>query len=1100
MKAQARKILALIMAMVMCLSLAAPAFAASEEAAEAEASAPAAVEVEETEAPEAEEEGELETQAVTGVTSISVDGSKITVVTSDSASNDYDLADGTDQLPKWIKWKIVGRAHVGDPAAGKVVYRISVNTEEGYTDNVTWANASQKYVDVTVPGEANNKVKLTETAVWTPDAATDFYFGTSQAKGFSWQEEQDDGTYRVFFKLATVSGNAFQTGDDDWKYFVAYDAAASNPIKAKEYTSKLKDSDLSSALETAVEWNTTSESAEASKTVDKAGVTINTDTPATLAYAYTVINPTDVDVTTTTVTGDANHISFNGFAQDKETGTFQVSVQVTSKKTSAAPVVSYLSSASEVEEKVKKELASNCEVVSVTAASGNYFTVTVKKNAKSADSLDAAGYHKGVIVWQVTVSGTTKNVAGLYDIAEEKGGFYNGKDPDGANGVQITKGTELLGPVAVKASDVTGSAFATIPATKATETGDGYYVFNSVDEMKDAIKLDSCKESKTVSYVQLVMNKKNGTKENGLVTVAAPVYNAAATNTDLYVATPQTYNGTVYGWYVPDNVKANKDFVKSGSFTVEPASHKTDKQKTTTEVTKKPTCQEEGLEVTKTVCTDCNKVISSSEKVLPKVTDPIETNKTKVLPAGETDPSKAVEKVYFDAEDEKNPDRKHKSNHWIKDFKVTSTTSGTVTTKTTTYTCNFDHVHDELTKVETINKAILQGSGKWNLVTWAPDYTIQNTKPDTAAGANMFGNTVTICDSDIDDATLPLNRATTTVTDPVFAFGAAASAKKLIDMSDGTFTYVDNATGYNVYTSNSTLAKQKDFQAVAIVKNINYAKYTCLTGTATLEVSIYENTDKYTTTDAFTKTVGGNPNALNSEKLAKALADGKVTKVGETKTLDIVIPATSAHQYTAGATVCDRCGTSREAAQSKSQIFTADTVEVSDLDWTGVAAMPKVVVKDTEGNMLIEDVDYITGVEDKNATDVGTYTCVIKGTGDYTGNRISKTYNINKVAATLKKKSAPSKLTASATKKVTGQIKMTVKGGKVSAYKVTGKVSGVSVNKSGKITVKKGNKKAGTLKVKVSMKADKNHTAAKAVTVKVAIKAAPAAKKTTKKK
>lgn len=1055
MKAQARKILALIMAMVMCLSLAAPAFAASEEAAEAEASAP----VVETEAPEAEddaEDGELAAQAVTTVISITenpVDSGKITVETDDGTTT-YNLS--SDTLPAWIDCKLTSKAHVGENK-GAATYRVSVAS--GYTDNTAGA------ITVTVPGDATEKVKLLNTAEWSALEGAAVYFGDSEVKGYSWQEVQDNGKYRVFFKLAKVENKAFKTGDDDWKYFVA----------AGPYD-KLDASSMNTALAVALEWNTDTETATA-KAITDAGVTLPTTAAAVTNYSYTVINASDVTVTDTPAT-----VNVTAFATDKETGSFQVSVKATT-----GTEESFLSSAADVEKLVKKELAASCEVESVVAATGNYFTVTVKKNAKSADAIsDAADkVHKGVIYW----NNGAKNIAGLYDIDAEKGGFYNADDTNGANGVQIAKGTELLGPVAVKASDVpngAGKTFQLIPGAN-LNAANPYYIFNTVEEMKAAIKLSSCASNKTVSYVQLVMNKKKGTKVNGLVNdpaSVATVADAVNNNDDPlanYLVTPVNDD-----WCTANSIAVgnNKEFVKKDSWTVEANAHGA--QKTVTEVTKAATCQEEGIQTTKTVCTVCGTVLSSTEKAIAKISDPIEINKTQVLPEGETDPTKTVDKVYFEDTDP------HSSSHYINKFEVKTTTDGTVTTKTTTYTCNYGFVHDELTKVETIKKSDLQGSGKWNLVNWKPDYTIQNQNPWNAAGTNMFGYTVEVTDSDIDDATLPLNR--TAPADPIFSFGTDATATALNDMGDGTFTAVVYKSE-DVYANNSSLPKTKNYAAVGVVKNISYPKYVCVTGTATLEVSIYELTDKWTAADSIDDGTG----KLDSKKLEKAIEDKKVTLL-PTYTKDVVIPAAQPHVYTAGATVCDRCGTSREAAQSKSQIFTADTVEVSDLDWTGVAAMPKVVVKDTEGNMLIEDVDYITGVEDKNATDVGTYTCVIKGTGDYTGNRISKTYNINKVAATLKKKSAPKTLTASATKKVTGQIKMTVKGGKVSAYKVTGKVAGVSVNKSGKITVKKGNKKAGTLKVKVSMKADKNHTAAKAVTVKVAIKAAPAAKKTTKKK
>lgn len=1054
MKANAKKLLALIMAMVMVLSLAAPAMATSSEAGR---------------------KATLTAQDSALVASFTDVGKR-----KGTYNGDYEVATGTDVIVSGNVTKTPGPDGVEvklTKQATNLIGEKSTRAEYKVTYSGTYKEQSYTAGGTVEVGKAGNVKTLVDvTSDWKTLQGSDMVFGDTtqeyQVQGSAYTETiPSTGKVNVFFKLAKVENEVFQK---DELYFVARNQNSSVT--------------MSDALANAIECDVYGkEKTTAPDVASKAAIKVNTSEEVAPAYDFVVQNEKDLSFGTIDKTqydkdekkenkpvkgGKFTTIKFatdTDTGKAKTTGSFQVSIEDKAqewrnRKTSTAKV--YVTDVAAAKTILVDALDGKVTVNDVTAAGGNFLTVSVTA-LPTAESYKSDKYSKNIL--------TYKGKAGLID--QSKDGWYNGADAEGLNGSVVSAGTEFLGPVAVKASDVPNDGTYTVSVAAVG----GFYTFESVKAMKEGIIALSCKNAKSIPYAQAILNYKVGGETNILLQGNSNL-NGAISKEGKYGKTVEV--DLARDWASKAFTTPAAAFVKTGTLDVAATSHTGTLVDTVS--FKNATCKEAGTKTTKTVCSECNKVVAEKTETLAIVADPVKVNTAKTDKDAN---GNAVEKIWF----EKGVDTMPTSTHYINKAETTSAVDPTTkkVTVTTVYTCNLGVVHDELTRSVVVDKANLQGAGKWNLATWTEDYDILHTTVSAAGLAqpwNMFGNNIEIADSDIDNENLPLNRATSTDLpkgDPVFKFNQKDS---LWDMSDGTYTLVKSQSA-NVYANSKALPTEKTYQAVATVKNINYAKFTCLTGSATIQVDVYEQTAKYKTTDSIATS-----GKLDAEKLAKALSDGKLTKI-QTFTKDVVIPASANHRYTSGATVCDVCGTSRESAQSKSQIFTADTITVSNLTYTGKVALPKVVVKDTDGNMLIKGIDYEIGYEDENATAVGEYTVVIKGIGDYVGNRIAKTYKIVKAAPAAKAKKQTLKVSVA---KKTYKVKTLKK----KAQKFTTKLSGaktkvtwkssnkkVTVKVSGKkatITVKKGTKK-GTYKVTATAKKTSAYKKG-TVTVKVIVK------------
>lgn len=160
-----------------------------------------------------------------------------------------------------------------------------------------------------------------------------------------------------------------------------------------------------------------------------------------------------------------------------------------------------------------------------------------------------------------------------------------------------------------------------------------------------------------------------------------------------------------------------------------------------------------------------------------------------------------------------------------------------------------------------------------------------------------------------------------------------------------------------------------------------------------------------------------------------------------------------------------------------------------EMEYTGKKEVLKVVI---DGKELVENVDF-TVVSPAVDTNVGNYTIKIKGQGNYTG-ETSITLNIKKaskpvVAINEKAQKAIAKgFKAKQLKKKSKTIKLGLKKKNVKSIKVKGKKAKkmISVNKRGKITLKKGIKK-GTYKIVVKVKGTTNYNGGKKI-IKIKVK------------
>lgn len=158
-------------------------------------------------------------------------------------------------------------------------------------------------------------------------------------------------------------------------------------------------------------------------------------------------------------------------------------------------------------------------------------------------------------------------------------------------------------------------------------------------------------------------------------------------------------------------------------------------------------------------------------------------------------------------------------------------------------------------------------------------------------------------------------------------------------------------------------------------------------------------------------------------------------------------------------------------------------VATATAKYTGKAQAPEIIKID--GKSLKLGIDFVVTEYKKN---VGSHTLTIKGIGKYQGTTtlVFKITKANQKVTVATKNKISYK--ASALKKAKKTVKLGTKANTKVTYTVTGKNAKkyISVNKKGKVTIKKGIKK-GTYKIVIKAKGTKNYNKAKKV-VKIVIK------------
>lgn len=180
---------------------------------------------------------------------------------------------------------------------------------------------------------------------------------------------------------------------------------------------------------------------------------------------------------------------------------------------------------------------------------------------------------------------------------------------------------------------------------------------------------------------------------------------------------------------------------------------------------------------------------------------------------------------------------------------------------------------------------------------------------------------------------------------------------------------------------------------------------------------------------------------------------------------------------------CEKCGTPVTDEETIAKIGSTKLAKTT-YTYTGKAFTPSVTVKDANGKAVAASNYTVVYSNNKN---VGTAKANITFKGDYTGTK-TLNFTIKKASQKITTKVSSKKYSLAKVKKKAQSftIGATAKG-KVT-YSVSAKVkkAGVSVSKTGKVTVKKGTKK-GTYSITVKAAATASHNAA-TKTVKVTVK------------
>lgn len=978
MKATARKLLALIMAMAMCLSLLqGVAFAAESSEAEAEAEV---VDVVET-----KEEKKVEEQAIAKAAKIEQKGENgkdgFTITFADESTKDYDWGFNSNEC---VVVTVVGSTTPLVGTRNSKVYTATLKSSNDYVES----SAQGDFANYTVTTDA---IKLTDKSIsWTALPAELATKRTSsdtveKIQGSYYVEKE---TGKVYFKLLKVNtkGDGFEDASKaaNWVYGLGSGKDAKTAL-----TGGLDKVDEDGSFAGALDANIYT-------------VTTSRETPAVAKYNFAT-------------TDDASGVTFG--AKDVveklvvtviDDGKFTVEATYTVKE-DGKDVIKPVDTADALKAILDVKQGSITKVEK-NAGVATYFDVTVAYN-KGVDVDDDLKGTPGTNTSNYTFNG--KTVIGLTDTAS------NGTYTNESNELKsVDAGKILYGPVVVTSDD------ADVNVVK----GD---IYKTVDELTEAAKNMSCKEAKTVTYKQLIMNAKvNGVENKGV-----------KLNSGAYVPTA-TWTTDTTGVQV-----------KEGSFTLEAnANHFW----ADVVETKEATCQADGSKTTKTVCAYCGaeKAGSAKTEVIKKdSSEPVKAAKNEegvgyvlkeTLSATEYSALPATVKSYY-TPDSGAYKMTTKPAHFISEYKIVDIVpaeKGKDGSYTIKYTCNYGCEHTDLQQTVALKQDALEHAGAWTYAEWG----VQNAQ-NVRDVEKLYGFTPMVFDTDIESTGVPIKTA-----GQFFSFSTASK------QTDGTYaSAISSPVTVDVITKDAKGNKIKtttSFVAQAVVKDIKNGEKECQDGAATIVLNVYKDS-----------------------------VDEKNLVTSTTK--EYAIPAEKNHTYQNGK--CTTCGAEDPNYKPTEEKKISDcTITVAKLTWTGKAAQPKVTVTDAEGNKLAKGIDY--SVEEFEETAAGKYELVIAGLSSWTG-RTTAEVEIAKASQTIKATPATKTVTAKSVKKkaATFTIKVT---GKKNGAKLTYKSSNTkiaTVSAAGKVTIKKGAKK-GKAVITVQAKATKNVKASKAVKVTVTVK------------
>lgn len=921
MKAQARKILALIMAMVMCLSLAAPAFAAESA------------------------EPELETQAV------ETEAVELDVQEDNKEVPETFVANATDRTPKatadgYAYWLV--EIQNGRPVAEEKRYPSDPNKY------FAWSRTSDDYVDVAVEdlspktphvGVAASKKKYTitekkafawdknklqtasvtvedkDTVVKLTDKVIADQFATL-AEAASWKEKendddhvlarngsfyqeetQDGGAWNYYFKLNPVKDTKGAVAENDQ----AFDTSASAKVVYVKATGSKKlteNKDIRDALFGAREVvNPDGTAAEAGKGFYKDyndnDLSIDGKYTATLdkytsGYEYAFAG---VDADVLAISGTATDPVFNFTAAEnnhKITTSFKVRM-TTTVQVSGRQKTAVVTDKATVTDEINARIAGWSVTGISDTATNDYWTVTVTKNSNQGGIPAGTTFEdlKDNTVWfvsgvegsdKVATAGTHTNL-GLKDL--DKPGSYNvldkAGDVDSRRAIPVDANTKVYGSFAVKIADVPvevgvkdkGQDNATLTRHVTTNGGvvgkdksgkNTYYVFPTMTALKNALKNLDCSKDRSITVYKLVVNPiVNGKSNDGAFEDADDRWGAVGGWTEWFDKTDGSKNCIVDTATVALALDSNAH-VKVTEYTLTA-----------------PTCKKEGSKGTKVYCRRCGKEFAAadSEKI-DRVLVPVAVN-----------PAAGSNGVYTLAQAKAERKEEHYlADYTIEEVKPTKTTEGKIVVHKF---CNLGEEHEEEAETTIIPTTKLQYGDKWDQRDWGTQNTQYARDP-----SRLFGYSPMIYDSDKDLGVAMIG-------DDYYRFEFPTDlyyGDPLEKQTDGTYFAIGLSKingsygsygnyGYKAATDKAT------YIATATVSNINVSAFECTDGSALVTLDVYKllyDSNAYKSDDFNTPA-----------KVAKLVEAKKIEKVS-THPKDITIPATKNHEDGDQNGLCDICG------------------------------------------------------------------------------------------------------------------------------------------------------------------------------------------------
>ena len=767
MKANAKKLLALILAMVMCLSLAAPAMAAG-----ADAAADVALSTQEV---------KVNVASFTELTKAGGD-----------TKNGYRINFSDTTTPIDVAWTdadtVFATVTTADYGSKLVGNKKKVLKTVTATAAYTKANDKAVTAEFVIDDPADITYNLEDASIawatltneqnWYEDSSSVMW----EVKGSVYQELQDNGQYKVYFKLSPLTADG-----------LTYDTSATaKPVylvgQKSDKTKCATDKQIRDVLKKAV----------ANGIVDKEGKTPATaDTrsfarslgAATGAYTYTyaLYDSNGATFTEGSSFGVATFTDLATTATAKVRVTYNANQYDTTTTTKAITVEKDADSVKAALTEMADAVGSIWSLTSVTA-DGEYMNVAVAKKAATATETSDDFFLADSNIATYTIGTLTK--VGLIDLSKDGSYYATATDVTNKNKSTIKAGTKLYGPVATKASSL--PEYVSSKAGK-TAAADGYIYWDSEAEMEKDLQNKDCGSAKTINIVKLIVNQKNGETEN-------------------------TY--TANDW-----AESKKAFTEKATVTLAKSTTHLYKKVTTTVP---GTCKADGSETTEDICKLCGtKKGEAKTKTLPKdqssvmkkaktATPPYVYNTTATPIGAET--------------------------HWIKEEKITTVlktkeAKGSIKHE---YICNYGVVHDELTWTEETDKVALEYSGRWDKISWGTQNTAYVRNP-----ASMYGYNPMVFDTDFEVTTLPLNNSTTDkYFYRVTSLGLRPDGTYYAELNVNVDT--DNIADVNVVSLDANgkkLTAPKNYKANVIVKDIKTAEKDCQDGSASIVLNVYEVKD-----------------------------------------------------------------------------------------------------------------------------------------------------------------------------------------------------------------------------------------------------------------